>query len=399
MTPAYIYPPSLLPTHSSPSVLLPTCPSLSPASDHSSSPELDFCDPRKLTYPSPNPSASDKDLEFATLPSIRDDDDEHNFMLGMGKDDIKTEGRDFAHGFLGLEEQLSDFESDNELVSGLMNMPQNTINPVDLLGNRRQRDGFDDEEGWEMDDLSDDESVSGDINSQEFQAPLSPPPSDSSRGGSAIPPTKQRKVQRKIKAETYEDSEAELDDIIANARANGYPESTCDGDFFSHSSCHESSITPAPTESSFYESSDSQVVSPAPVVRRGRKQSLTEDPSKTFVCHLCSRRFRRQEHLKRHFRSLHTKDKPFSCGECGKKFSRSDNLSQHARTHGSTTIHMTLIDGDMMGEDDSDVLSEHSESLGIVLVNATQASSGIKDKISSSSPESKKSRRKRKRDE
>jgi hypothetical protein len=39
---------------------------------------------------------------------------------------------------------------------------------------------------------------------------------------------------------------------------------------------------------------------PAPTNRRGRKQSLTEDPSKTFVCELCNRRFRRQEHLKRH---------------------------------------------------------------------------------------------------
>ncbi|PWW76274.1 hypothetical protein C7212DRAFT_352312 [Tuber magnatum] len=320
-------------------------------------------------------------------------------MLRVGNEDIKTEEKDLANSFFGLEEQLSDFESDNELVSGLMNMPQNTVNPADLLGGKPQRDGFDEEEGWEIDDMSDDESVSGDINNQESQEPLSPPPSDLSRGSSATPPSKQRKVQRKVKVETYEDSEAELDDIIANARANGYPEHACDGDFFSHSSCHEPSITPAPTEASFYESSDSQEISPAPVVRRGRKQSLTEDPSKTFVCHLCSRRFRRQEHLKRHFRSLHTKDKPFSCGECGKKFSRSDNLSQHARTHGSTTIHMTLIDGDMIGEDDSDMLSEHSESLGIVLVNATQASSGIKDKVSSSSSESKKNRRKRKRDE
>jgi hypothetical protein len=77
--------------------------------------------------------------------------------------------------------------------------------------------------------------------------------------------------------------------------------------------------------------------------RRGRKQSLTEDPSKTFVCELCNRRFRRQEHLKRHYRSLHTQEKPFECHECGKKFSRSDNLSQHARTHGSGAIVMDLI--------------------------------------------------------
>lgn len=82
----------------------------------------------------------------------------------------------------------------------------------------------------------------------------------------------------------------------------------------------------------------------APTNRRGRKQSLTEDPSKTFVCELCHRRFRRQEHLKRHYRSLHTQEKPFECNECGKKFSRSDNLAQHARTHGSGAIVMDLID-------------------------------------------------------
>lgn len=95
---------------------------------------------------------------------------------------------------------------------------------------------------------------------------------------------------------------------------------------------------------------------PAPANRRGRKQSLTEDPTKTFVCDLCKRRFRRQEHLKRHYRSLHTHEKPFECNECGKKFSRSDNLAQHARTHGSGAIVMNLIDDpeaalDMMPHD------------------------------------------------
>lgn len=67
--------------------------------------------------------------------------------------------------------------------------------------------------------------------------------------------------------------------------------------------------------------------------RRGRKPSLVFDASKTFVCHYCQRRFKRQEHLKRHFRSLHTNEKPFDCTLCGKKFSRSDNLAQHIKTH------------------------------------------------------------------
>ncbi|KAH8743098.1 hypothetical protein F5883DRAFT_358098, partial [Diaporthe sp. PMI_573] len=55
--------------------------------------------------------------------------------------------------------------------------------------------------------------------------------------------------------------------------------------------------------------------------------------SKRFVCEICNRRFRRQEHLKRHYRSLHTEEKPYTCQECDKKFARSDNLSQHVRLH------------------------------------------------------------------
>jgi 5-methylcytosine-specific restriction endonuclease McrA len=320
---------------------------------------------------------------------------------------VKNEDKDFSRSFFGLDD-LSDFDSDDGLVSGIMSLSEGTINPAALLGNgsnKRDRDCFDEEEdstwGVEDVDLSDDEE-SFDSDVATLFAPLSPPPSDSSRD-SSVAPSKKRKMQRKmIKVESY-DSEAELDDIVLSARNMQYNDDCdllaplCGGRI-------ETSITPAPTELSFCDSSDSQCdAAPAPVVRRGRKQSLTEDPSKTFVCHLCSRRFRRQEHLKRHFRSLHTKDKPFSCGECGKKFSRSDNLSQHARTHGSTTIHMALIDGEMMGEDDSDsMLGEQGGPLGIVLVDAAQASSGIKDKMSSSSStssESKKSRRKRRRDE
>lgn len=82
---------------------------------------------------------------------------------------------------------------------------------------------------------------------------------------------------------------------------------------------------------------------PAPTNRRGRKQSLTEDPTKTFVCEICSRRFRRQEHLKRHYRSLHTHDKPFKCKDCDKTFSRSDNLAQHARTHGAGAVIIDVL--------------------------------------------------------
>lgn len=69
---------------------------------------------------------------------------------------------------------------------------------------------------------------------------------------------------------------------------------------------------------------------------RGRKPSPILDASKPFGCNYCERRFKRQEHLKRHVRSLHMGEKPYGCSICGKKFSRSDNLNQHIKTHAST---------------------------------------------------------------
>lgn len=69
---------------------------------------------------------------------------------------------------------------------------------------------------------------------------------------------------------------------------------------------------------------------------RGRKENKEADLvdlSKIYLCNYCSRRFKRQEHLKRHFRSLHTFEKPYDCSICHKKFSRSDNLNQHLKIH------------------------------------------------------------------
>lgn len=69
---------------------------------------------------------------------------------------------------------------------------------------------------------------------------------------------------------------------------------------------------------------------------RGRKEDKEADmvdELKIFLCGYCSRRFRRQEHLKRHFRSLHTMEKPYECPVCQKKFSRTDNLNQHLKVH------------------------------------------------------------------
>jgi len=131
-----------------------------------------------------------------------------------------------------------------------------------------------------------------------------------------------------------------------------------------------------------------------PAARRGRKQSLTEDPSKAFKCDLCHRRFRRQEHLKRHYRSLHTSDKPFQCDDCGKKFSRSDNLAQHQRTHGSGAV--------VMGVYEEGQYVDVKTDLGNVLFEAAAAvSSSDSDSMQGTSPTSsgESQQRKRKRDD
>lgn len=145
--------------------------------------------------------------------------------------------------------------------------------------------------------------------------------------------------------------------------------------------------------------SDAANTHQAPVNRRGRKQSLTEDPSKTFHCKLCNRRFRRQEHLKRHYRSLHTQEKPFECHECGKKFSRSDNLSQHSRTHGSGAIVMGVLeDGEVPGDMESGSDGEQIRALGTALFTAAAGASGSESSGTDSESDSQ-SRKKRKRSE
>ncbi|KAG2213967.1 hypothetical protein INT47_001237 [Mucor saturninus] len=73
--------------------------------------------------------------------------------------------------------------------------------------------------------------------------------------------------------------------------------------------------------------------------KRSPTSSKNQD-DKNFPCHHddCGKVFKRSEHLKRHVRSIHTREKPYQCPyeQCGKRFSRSDNLSQHIRIHRTT---------------------------------------------------------------
>ncbi|MCJ1355430.1 MAG: hypothetical protein MMC33_005422 [Icmadophila ericetorum] len=47
----------------------------------------------------------------------------------------------------------------------------------------------------------------------------------------------------------------------------------------------------------------------------------------------CPSKFKRREHLKRHYDTKHGNDKPFKCDVCEREFNRADNRNQHYKTH------------------------------------------------------------------
>lgn len=426
MTPVFIQPTSLMSSGNANELLSATsCPSLSPSPSpypHSviSEQDFDFCDPRNLTVgsgASPNQplTTTASATDFPALPTLcAGDDEEHRFMLG-GEAYKTTEGEAKTFNFaapahnhsLPTFDQFSDLDSEEDFVNGLVNFP--STDNVQFFGTKRQRTSssadllsLDHETFISEDDFEDFEEFE---ESEPFAVACLPSPPAS---GSETEVKKEKRTKKSKKAHCDEDS-SEFDNLVRSRKytvpmnaASGAP---------AQESTSDSQHNTAPSQSGSSESNNANAMgtgsdaggagsSQAPVNRRGRKQSLTEDPSKTFVCELCNRRFRRQEHLKRHYRSLHTQDKPFECHECGKKFSRSDNLSQHARTHGSGAIVMGVLeDGELPSDHpQSESDGEHIQQLGNILfrVAATASGSDSETTEESSSADSQ-SRKKRKR--
>lgn len=271
--------------------------------------EQDVCDPRNLSI------GTTVAVEFPSLPTLGSGDDEEHKMLMKG---------DFSHGaqveiavpaellhYPGLPTFEPIFELDNEDdFNGMVSYQAD----VHYHGAKRQRIEL--QPGFEDDGFFSEESFSDD---------------DLGHGGYS-PPSDYSGPDESADAENMSKRKTARKEIVHTAA--------------DHSEQQQPSAPTSTTHSHSSENNESSVSTPATtsnVSRRGRKQSLTDDPSKTFVCTLCSRRFRRQEHLKRHYRSLHTHEKPFECTDCGKKFSRSDNLSQHQRTHGAGTMVMGVL--------------------------------------------------------
>lgn len=397
-----------------------TCPSLSPSpppypQSFKSNAGFDFCDPRNLTV-GVSSSNSALQTDFPTLPTLCAGDDEaHRFLLGGeigNKTTVEHKPFEFTttshHGLPIFVDEFSDLDSEDEFVNRLVNFPP--PDNVQFLGSKRQRtssepiasdllsfthdnDHFISEDEWE--DFEDTEPLAA--------ACLPSPPASTSENE-----MKPERRNRKIKSTGSEDG-SEFDPMARSRKITELMSVAAGPSVQDNPNESLQHTSTAPSQSG---SSDNNIANmmgsgsdagttpqQAPVNRRGRKQSLTEDPSKTFVCDLCHRRFRRQEHLKRHYRSLHTQEKPFECHECGKKFSRSDNLSQHARTHGSGAIVMGVLEDGELPTDHPDSASDGEiRGLARVLFEVAAAAPGS-DSSEASSESDSQSRKKRRRSE
>lgn len=381
------------------------CPSLSPSPSplpraNASEVENSFCDPRNLTVTSVS-------SQTAALPTLCPGDDEAQKLMLRGEPltPRREEHRvPTPAEFLGISHGLPTFEPLFELdAEDDCTVPQfPPTENVEYLGAKRQRTSLvsihSEDDAFLSEDFTDFE--------EELAAPglLTSYDSDISFSTDAMS-TKSKRQTRRAK-----DEESDSDYVAGRSHTAGSPakrESTSSNQ--QQSSGNQARANSS--ENNAVTSSDDATtpVSTQPVSRRGRKQSLTEDPSKTFVCNLCSRRFRRQEHLKRHFRSLHTGEKPFECPDCGKKFSRSDNLSQHQRTHGTGSIVMGVLDENQLrahhahyNPDPAElgqILFESTLASGVTVTSASSVSSYSDHSVAASSSDRKNKKRKRDSDQ
>ncbi|CBF85299.1 protein msnA [Aspergillus nidulans FGSC A4] len=393
MTPVFIHNPSIS-SQGSDLLSASSCPSLSPSpspvssmfGQSQSSLQLEhatsFCDPRELTVE----SAHHAPAELPPLPSLSCDDEEPKVVLGSEAVTLPvhenptpsfTSTNEDPLSTLPTFDSFTDLDSDDEFVNRLVDF--HPSGSTFYLGGKRQRLG--------TYSLDEDEFLSehGMDESEDLEMALPGLPTiqlDSSESQEDMASKKRgnrksiRKSENGSEAFTGVQAQMSIDNAIEPTSRD-------------HADCQA-------RQNSVVSASGSETTSaPVSVNRRGRKQSLTDDPSKTFVCNLCSRRFRRQEHLKRHYRSLHTQDKPFECGECGKKFSRSDNLAQHARTHAATTsVVMGVIDTNN-GQTYED---RDPSTMGVLFDAATKSATSASDDSTETSVD-RRSLKKRKREE
>lgn len=379
-----------------------SCPSLSP------SPSPSFCDPRHLTVGNVNSTLAP---EYTALEPLcaGDDEDRNLFLTGPIPSPIVTPAIPFSSSFAfttqhqdlpSFPDELGGFESEDEFVNGLMHFGDQPAEGTSVRP-RACSDALSlGHSSYVCDDLEEtEEGAQFDGLPREMSSPA-----HSHHDGDEPQAKRVRLTSQALAMNQAADSSSgnmETQNSKQNNQDNGGSDS-------------KNQTSTSGTSVSGSENPGTPLS--APQNRRGRKQSLTEDPSKTFVCDVCGRRFRRQEHLKRHYRSLHTTQKPFECSECGKTFSRSDNLAQHARTHGSGAIQLNIMSADDMAHDMATAIANghtpygHPQSMGALgpddyatfgktLFQVTADLPGSSDSDSSADNEGSPDSKKRKRSE
>jgi 5-methylcytosine-specific restriction endonuclease McrA len=364
-----------------------SCPSLSPSpapyarSVAASEQDVDFCDPRNLTVSVGSVNSTLAPEACIATPCLGEDHGIESFAAAPSQPSFQFNPE--LPGGLPTFEEFSDLESEEDFVNSLVNLAGNQDLPD--VTRPRACTGSSVVSLGHGSFIGDEELSFEGVDGLDFALP-SPPSTTVSFSEDLHRDKRARKSHKK---------EARIVAPIMTAAASSSTEAQ---------SPQERDVSP----SKDHECSDSGVSSgsedgtstplPAPANRRGRKQSLTEDPSKTFVCELCNRRFRRQEHLKRHYRSLHTQEKPFECNECGKKFSRSDNLAQHSRTHGSGHMIMGVFEeGELPAGYDGSLAptAEDISNYGKVLFQISADLPGSSSDLSSEENDEGKKKRKR----
>lgn len=395
LTPVFIHPPSVTASQASDLLSIESCPSLSPSPSPIPQPivsttDFNFCDPRNLLVGAANNTLTTAAGDFPALPTLcSGDDEEHKLILGDSAF-TKPESR-FTHDFastaaatlggLPAFDTFSDLDSEHDVAAPLARFP--ACDPTLFLGNKRQRLDllpFDDEEFLSEDCFEDLEDT------EPLVTPglVTPPDSRRTSEDHSVKMKSKKKSPAKKTKKAASSNESPLANIPVEPAQSTANDSTDKQSSAAQQNESTSESQAVSAENNGVNEAETPSAGQQPVARRGRKQSLTDDPSKTFVCTLCSRRFRRQEHLKRHYRSLHTHDKPFECNECGKKFSRSDNLSQHARTHGSGAIVMGVLeDGEVPPSVKPETMDGDTGALGAVLFEAAQAAAASASSSSS----------------